>query len=558
MCGLLSIRAYLQHWTAFNRTKLLLLLILAVAVFWHANRDLPVRPFFSPDSASYIGFSALRPHGYSLFLAAYGLFSEELVYLPTIQLAFHIASIFALCTAVGMRLNNFLLSGGLFIIASLHLDKAEVSEVMSDWLYASAITAACAMLILYARRPSLSLLIGTSLFIGLAITFRTIGYVLVPAFLLPITFHARAWRRRLVTLLGYAIFPIAVLYCLASMSNFVRHGKFAIGSWGGMSLLGKGLVLAKLLPNSAPLAEINWLAERAEPVRAAVDRIGNPVLRALVGRQYYAYLRWWLAWPEFEKTWPAWRIASEAERGQLAGQLALAYVVSEPRGYLGLVALDYMSLWLVPRLFTPDEVSRLKSQLQGIGELPFLSKFAETKEGQYEYYQIVPPPTDAFTVYGKRLTVLAFWGLSLASLALLLLRRYRGAVVRGVPDLLFIMLAVHGTYLVTASVEAGIERYIMPTWSMMLAGTIMCYALLGNLPSTSPTAQCPFCLKPWSWTPGQLVDLAKRRRGSAPVNDIQRARWKAVMAAAMCSPLVGGASSPSALHGSRASKMTRG
>lgn len=478
--GLGSLPAHSQQWIAFNRTKLLLLLILAVAVFWHANRDLPVRPFFSPDSASYIGFSALRPHGYSLFLAAYRLFSEDLVRLPTIQLALHMASIFVLCAAVGRRLNNFLLSGGLLILAYIHLGKAEVSEVMSDWLYASAVTAACAMLILYSRRPSPSLLIATSVFIGLAITFRTIGYVLVPAFLLPIIFHARPLRRNLVTLFGYAILPIAALYCLASMSNFVRHGEFAIGSWGGMSLLGKGLVLSKPLPNSAALAETNWLAERAEPVRAAVNRIGNPVLRALVARQYYAYLRWWLAWPEFEKSWPAWRSASEAERGHLARQLALAYVVREPRGYLGLVALDYMSLWLVPRLFTPDEVSRLKGQLQAIGELPFLSKFAETKEGKYEYYQIVPPPTDAFYVYGNRLTVIAFWGLSLTSLPLLLVPRYRVAVVRSMPDLLFIMLAVHGTYLMTASVEAGIERYIMPTWSMMLAGTIMGYPLLAG------------------------------------------------------------------------------
>ena len=55
---------------------------------------------------------------------------------------------------------------------------------------------------------------------------------------------------------------------------------------------------------------------------------------------------------------------------------------------------------------------------------------------------------------------------------------------------------------------------------------------------------------------GQRPESARRWPGSAPVDDIQRARWKADMATARRSLQVGGAASPSVLHGSLALELS--
>ena len=45
---------------------------------------------------------------------------------------------------------------------------------------------------------------------------------------------------------------------------------------------------------------------------AGVRRIDDLFLKTLVLRQYHEYLRWFVALPELEKEWPAWREASGA------------------------------------------------------------------------------------------------------------------------------------------------------------------------------------------------------------------------------------------------------
>jgi hypothetical protein len=455
----------------FGSRQTAFLLLLASAAFWLFVGQLPIEPVLASDSASYLDFSPVRPHGYSLFLAGYRWIWGNFAYLPATQAAIYIASIAFLSIAVGRRLNSLPAGIGLFLLLYAYLVPGDIWSVVSEPLYAGAATAACAALVFYMIRSSPAVLIAASALLGIAIVCRTIGYALVPAFLLSIVWHSRPRGESLVRTCVLAVLPIGIISGVAATSNLLHNGSFSIGSWGGVSLLGKGLVLARPLPASDRLAQLNWTSDVARPVREALAQIHNPILETLVVRQYYEYLRWWIAWPAFERTWRAWRIGDETERERLARHLATAYVLEDVPEYLRLVGLDYLSLWTLPRYLTASEQHRLQVELAAAGPLPLLTTFAETREGEQEYYQIIPAAKDALFVYGTRAIVAAFWAITIVT-AWLLMRHCR-FVVRGLTDLLFMVIALHSVYISTALVEAGLERYTWPTWPMLVAAPLM-------------------------------------------------------------------------------------
>ena len=108
---------------------------------------------------------------------------------------------------------------------------------------------------------------------------------------------------------------------------------------------------------------------------------------------------------------------------------------------------------------------------------PFLSAFAQTPEGRLDYYKIVPDPSDPLPIVAFRVVVLAFWALSLGMVALAVTRRGRWALTLA-PDLVLIVLAVHGVYAGTALMEGVYVRYIMPTWPLLVAGPILALGLI--------------------------------------------------------------------------------
>src|SRR5205823_14291920 len=119
--------------------------------------------------------------------------------------------------------------------------------------------------------------------VGLAIVFRTIGYALVLPLLITVVLHALISGFSTLRAFLAAAVPIVALYSASAMSQYVRHGEFGIGSAGGTSLLGKGLVLARRLADTS-LPDLNGLADAAVLVRSALRRIDDPALKPLVLR----------------------------------------------------------------------------------------------------------------------------------------------------------------------------------------------------------------------------------------------------------------------------------
>jgi len=134
-------------------------------------------------------------------------------------------------------------------------------------------------------------------------------------------------------------------------------------------------------------------------------------------------------------------------------------------------------LWAMPRWLTEAEQEAAVAQLEAVGELPFLAAFAQTPEGQLDYYKLVPDPTDPARVWVFRAVTLTFLALSIGLAALVLSRGGRRALSLS-PDLLLIVIAVHGVYCGTALMEGVYARYIMPTWPLLVAGPILALGLL--------------------------------------------------------------------------------
>jgi len=457
----------------FGSPGFIALTALAVLGFLWLGRGLPRVPWVASDTQSYVSFSPVRPHGYSLFLAAYRLLFSDLAYLPSLQFGLYVGAVFLLALAVGRRTCNFAAAAATLLITFAAADMTDFPYILSDGIYAAALTAGMACLILYAEtlRPTLLVLAATGF--GIALTCRAIGVALLPGFFLAVMASRIGRRGGLARVILLSLLPITVLYCGAASSQLVHNGRFTLGNWGGMDLLGKLPLLSR--PVSGSAGRLNEVVEAMEPARLKLARL-NPLLAALAARQYYEYLRWYVIVPDLERTWAAWRDADDYGRGKLAAELAKAYLAEDTLGFLQRTKVDLVGLWAMPRWLTVEERAAALAELEGVGELPFLTAFSHTSEGQLEYYKVVPDPTDPTKVVMFRTVVVAFWILSLGFIVLV--AWHRAGAVRVAPDLLSIVLAVHAVYIGTALMEGGHERYIMPTWPVLVAGPILALGLL--------------------------------------------------------------------------------
>ena len=452
------------------------MLSLCAAYAVHVLYGLSPEPYIVSDSDSYLSYSDTRPHGYPILLDLYERLMGGLRYLPHLQIGLFLASVAALALAVALKTSAPALALLVFGIGAVFAPGAECcfKSVMSDAVYAAFVTFGGAFFILYLRTRHAIVLALASFAFALAAATRTIGYVPLLVF---VTFLvlALAFSRqdRQLRVAAAAILPVVLVLSMTAASNYKHNGDFRIGSWGGVSLLGKGLVLAQPLPKEHPLSALNWVSQETAPAREALFDTDDLHLRMLINRQYYEYLRWFLTWDLFDQRWEAWGDAGRYRQGRLASELARAYVANDPAGYTHLVALDYASLWLLPRFLTTGEQSALSRRLAERGNLPYLTEFAETEIGHNDYFQVVPRPRHPVQVHVTRAASVGFLFLSVGAVVAAVMSSRRLPHLRGNLDVLFIVMLVHGTYAATALVEAGLERYVLPTWPLLAAGLVL-------------------------------------------------------------------------------------
>ena len=430
-------------------------------------------PWFTPDSEKYVSFSPVIPHGYSFLLAVYRTVAPDYAYLPLVQLLFFGCAALLLCLAVARRLDSVLAGAILLALTLLYSAELEAFQVMSDSPYAALVTLAVASIVSFTVWRRSALLIGASWLLAYAIIVRPIGYALVPAYVAALFTATEHWTRRALTILVLCLLPFPLVYAAACTSNLVHNGQLRVGSWGGVSLLGKALVLATPRGTSGPLGDIDWIATYGSEARDGIQRVGHPLLRASVQRLYYEYLRWFVVFPALEAQSPVWRSANATRKAEIATELAAGYVREDPVGYLTLAAHDYASLWLASRVITPREkMTTRRNSRRSAG--PLLSEFIRQRpEAAFEFYRIVPRARHWTYVVLTRLLLVAFLATTLAFALDVALSRDRLRALRARLDMLVIVGGVHATYAVTALVEGSHERYLAPTWPMLMAGILV-------------------------------------------------------------------------------------
>lgn len=450
----------------------LFLVVVGFECYRHASR-LPVVPWVLGDSMSYLEFSEIRPHGYPLVLEVFQSVTGGLRYLPQFQVGLYHASLAALAIAVALRVGSVVAAIPVFLLGDM-APELPFDGVMSDTIFAALLAFGVASFSLYQHRGRILWLGAASLFIGAAASCRTIGYVPVACLYLFALFAvwtlpSNQWRRVGLKIALVALVPALVPLSIAAGSNLYRNGDFRIGSWGGVSLLGKGLVLASPLPPAHPMSRFNPLAETTSRARATLDQIQDPILRMLVTQQYYEYLRWFIAWKMLPDLEPQWRTGNGVQMEKIARDLALTYIRRDAAGYLRLASSDYAALWFVPAVLTRAEVASLTDKYSRIGDVAFLREFAQTDEGKSEYYTVIPAPTRRMAVYAIRMGSFMFLTLSAGMMMVLIWTRFRNA--RQVLDLMFVSTVIHLSYVAIALSEAGLERYVGATWPLLSAAT---------------------------------------------------------------------------------------
>jgi hypothetical protein len=130
--------------------------------------------------------------------------------------------------------------------------------------------------------------------------------------------------------------------------TWLRYGHFELGSWSGVSLLGKALVLtepadAAELP--APVGEnLDVVAESRRLLAEQPDLAAR--LRAQV--QVSGDVRFAVFWKAADAGWPEWQTADDREKGILAMGIARRLIAAHPWRYATLWANDWLSLVVYP------------------------------------------------------------------------------------------------------------------------------------------------------------------------------------------------------------------
>ena len=479
----------------FGPTQVLLIVLTWAVISVFQLINLPTEPTIGGDLQQFLEASEVRPHGYPLFLDLYRFGVGHLSYLPQTQALLLAISSLLLALATAWRVNNVLAAAlvvGLSTYYGIRIN-TPVSVVMSDPLYEALLVSSAACLIWYFSICKTWLLIVASVFLSMAVIVRGIGYSVIPVFAgcVAISCYRLNPQRLLATILA-AITPLLICLALAAASNLLRHGHFRIGTNTGIVLLGKGLVLAQPLSENTKFKSAKWVAESVTPVRQALRQIHNPILKALVVTQYYDNLRYFSVAPQWRL--PEAKEVSGYELDRITRSLALEYILNDIRGYAELFALDYLSLWVIPRVLTASERNSLEHSYRALGPLPYLAEFEKTQH-YAPYWAVVPDPSHWSLVLTVRTLSLAFLACSVALVYMLLKRATRTRLLEGNVDVLFLIGSVQASYVATALVEGGtFERYNAPTWPLMVAAVVLSLSLLfqrGKISRDPPQAFGP-------------------------------------------------------------------
>ena len=135
-------------------------------------------------------------------------------------------------------------------------------------------------------------------------------------------------------------------------------------------------------------------------------------------------------------------------------RLSLDVIASAPIAYLGDVALNYAALWWLPDAMTHRQLANFRAFIASLGPLPDLIR--------YPAWHREHSDVEIWMLHGFMMAALAssfWWAWRLAATAIT--RTPASSLAR----LGFVTgLLVQASFLLTASLQAGIPRYVWAMW----------------------------------------------------------------------------------------------
>jgi hypothetical protein len=327
----------------------IIVLLLWIALTFRLAVKLPVEAFTTGDSAGYLALVAYRPPVYGWVVNAFNWITGGLAYWPVMQCILLAATLLVFAIELGRMLDSRLAAGAAVLLILKHHDTYySPAWLMSEGVFTPLILAGLALLFRSVRRGGeVSILVATACF-AFATGTRAAG----AAFLLaPLLFALLDRRRSLATAVMRAsqiTVMAGVVLVLVMSGNWLKNGQFDVGSWSGISLLGKGLLLVEPTDPADLPPPVAVVAPASQDLRRLIA--AQPDLGARLRAQGQAYqdLRFALFFPAAEETWPVWASADWRTRGEQALALSKLLIERHPREYVGLWAHDWMALVLYP------------------------------------------------------------------------------------------------------------------------------------------------------------------------------------------------------------------
>jgi hypothetical protein len=359
-----QLRVYAERGDVIVTLGLLTVLLLSPLTL----RQLPVDAITTGDSAAYLAGASFRPPLYGWLLNSWLWLHGDLTYLSIVQAVMLLAALGLFAVEFGLMMRNAAVAAATGPLVLVHPDiRGAPYWMMTECLFIVTVLAGMALMFRYARRGDGRSLIGAAILFGLAAITRNTG---MPFLLLPVAAALLDRRWSLLAGLRHAALTgvTATLVMLSAMIwHAARDGHFEVGTWGGISLLTKALLLVQ--PSDVeglppPIQAVVPYAERDRELIAAQPDIAAR-LRAHV-QAVSGDLRWAVFAPDAEATWPAWQHADWRLRGQMAGEVSKTLIRRHPLGALRLWADDWLALVLQPAYWPPAMTATIASQSEYI------------------------------------------------------------------------------------------------------------------------------------------------------------------------------------------------
>ena len=411
-------------------------------------------PKMMGDSSQYLALAANRPPLYGWVVLSIEYIFGGIRFLPLFQFFLISSALIWFAVELGLLLGSVLIGplviGLTLLNPGLHVTAAYIETEPVDFF---SVFCGFALLCRFARTGRPASLVVASLVFALAAVTRTTGAAFLPLPLALLAFDRRIGRRPVILWGGLSACVMMLVLLVAMAGNWLRNDRFEIGSYAGVSLIGKALLVVQPgdivgLPKAAAPAVAATLSRSAWERHVVAHA---PDLASSMRAQMQAAedIRVPVFGDAADKTWPAFRAADERDRSHMLMPLALSIIKRHPIAYAKIWLRDWGELLLYPN-YWPSWTTADPAPYDAFPGC------AAAKHDCYAlaHYNLFPP------IY----VIVIAMSLAGAVAGIYILLRCAVPVLRrraGPQTVLFFWLAfvLHASLLLYAAFEAGFVRY---------------------------------------------------------------------------------------------------